>query len=214
MFRNGLAATGLLAILISGALASAPAFAKKPPEAGGGKGPEHAQKQSKGKSKKGFDENDHVIVREYFAQEFRGGHCPPGLAKKRNGCLPPGQAKKWRVGQPLPRDVVIYDLPSKLVVKIGLPPSGHKYVRVAADGCRARIAVPAPLAVTASLCREALFFVGVLRFLGGKAFRQSSPIASQTLVTRFKAVSRQSSPRQRTQGFSALNRNGRLTSMR
>jgi len=22
------------------------------------------------------------------------GHCPPGLAKKNNGCLPPGQAKK------------------------------------------------------------------------------------------------------------------------
>jgi Ni/Co efflux regulator RcnB len=131
MIRNGLAATGFLAILILGALASAPAFAKKPPGAGGGKGAEHAE-QAKGKSKR-FDDNDRVIVREYFAQEFRGGHCPPGLAKKRNGCLPPGQAKKWRVGQPLPRDVVIYDLPSKLVVKIGLPPSGHKYVRVAAD---------------------------------------------------------------------------------
>ena len=28
------------------------------------------------------------------------GNCPPGLAKKRNGCLPPGQAKKlYNVGQ-------------------------------------------------------------------------------------------------------------------
>jgi hypothetical protein len=28
------------------------------------------------------------------------GGCPPGLAKKHNGCLPPGQAKKmFRVGQ-------------------------------------------------------------------------------------------------------------------
>ena len=28
------------------------------------------------------------------------GGCPPGLAKKNNGCLPPGQAKKlFRVGQ-------------------------------------------------------------------------------------------------------------------
>ena len=37
---------------------------------------------------------------------FAGGpkHCPPGLAKK--GCVPPGQAKKrYRVGEPLPRDV-------------------------------------------------------------------------------------------------------------
>ena len=27
------------------------------------------------------------------------GGCPPGLAKKNNGCLPPGQAKKLRIGQ-------------------------------------------------------------------------------------------------------------------
>jgi len=27
------------------------------------------------------------------------GGCPPGLAKKNNGCMPPGQAKKLRVGQ-------------------------------------------------------------------------------------------------------------------
>ena len=26
--------------------------------------------------------------------------CPPGLAKKRNGCLPPGQA--WKIGQRAP----------------------------------------------------------------------------------------------------------------
>ncbi|QDP19131.1 hypothetical protein [Sphingomonas xanthus] len=31
------------------------------------------------------------------------GGCPPGLAKKNNGCLPPGQAKKlYNVGQRLP----------------------------------------------------------------------------------------------------------------
>ncbi|MBA3666551.1 MAG: hypothetical protein H0W65_02355 [Sphingomonas sp.] len=31
------------------------------------------------------------------------GNCPPGLAKKHNGCLPPGQAKKhYSIGQRLP----------------------------------------------------------------------------------------------------------------
>jgi hypothetical protein len=31
------------------------------------------------------------------------GGCPPGLAKKHNGCLPPGQAKKlYNVGQRFP----------------------------------------------------------------------------------------------------------------
>jgi Ni/Co efflux regulator RcnB len=33
----------------------------------------------------------------------------------------------------LPRDVVYYDLPQQLVVRLGVPPSGHKYVRVASD---------------------------------------------------------------------------------
>lgn len=27
------------------------------------------------------------------------GNCPPGLAKKHNGCMPPGQAKKYYRGQ-------------------------------------------------------------------------------------------------------------------
>lgn len=70
---------------------------------------------------------------DYYAPQFRAGKCPPGLAKKGNGCLPPGQAKKWRVGQSLPRDVVYYPVPNDISVRIGLPPAGHKYVRVAAD---------------------------------------------------------------------------------
>src|SRR3546814_1268488 len=59
--------------------------------------------------------------------------CPPGLAKKNNGCMPPGQAKKWRRGYPLDRDVIFYDLPPTIVARIGLPPSGYRYVRVASD---------------------------------------------------------------------------------
>ncbi len=80
-----------------------------------------------------FDTRQQTIVREYYGNEFKGGRCPPGLAKKQNGCMPPGQAKKWRRGAPLPRDVVFYELPPKLVVEIGLPPSGYRYVRVAND---------------------------------------------------------------------------------
>ena len=44
-----------------------------------------------------------------------------------------GQAKKWRIGQPLERDVVYYPLPKAVVVKIGQPPPGYRYVRVASD---------------------------------------------------------------------------------
>ncbi len=80
-----------------------------------------------------FDDNKRVVVHEYYEQEYRSGRCPPGLAKKNNGCMPPGQAKKWHKGRPLPRDVVYYNVPPQLVVRLGAPPAGHKYVRVASD---------------------------------------------------------------------------------
>ena len=47
--------------------------------------------------------------------------------------MPPGQAKKWSRGQPLPGDVVFYPLPREVSVRIGVPPAGYKYVRVAND---------------------------------------------------------------------------------
>ena len=47
--------------------------------------------------------------------------------------MPPGQAKKWHRGKPLPASVVYYEVPPALVVRIGAPPAGHRYVRVAAD---------------------------------------------------------------------------------
>jgi hypothetical protein len=45
--------------------------------------------------------------------------------------LPP--AKKWHVGRPLTPDVIYYEIPPALVVKLGTRPSGHRFVRVAAD---------------------------------------------------------------------------------
>lgn len=80
-----------------------------------------------------FNDQQRSYLREYYGEEFRAGRCPPGLAKKHNGCMPPGQAKKWRMGYPLDRDVIFYDLPPTLVARIGLPPSGYRYVRVASD---------------------------------------------------------------------------------
>ncbi|TFI56674.1 hypothetical protein E2493_18975 [Sphingomonas parva] len=43
-----------------------------------------------------------------------GGSCPPGLAKKGNGCLPPGQAKKaFRLGERLERSAFVgYAMPA------------------------------------------------------------------------------------------------------
>jgi hypothetical protein len=81
-----------------------------------------------------FDDRNRDAVRTYYASAGKGGKgCPPGLAKKNNGCMPPGQAKKWNVGQPLPRDVVFHPVPSQLVVTLPPVPIGHRYVQVAGD---------------------------------------------------------------------------------
>lgn len=79
-----------------------------------------------------FGERQRASAYEYHGQPQRA-HCPPGLAKKGNGCQPPGQAKKWKLGQPLPRDVVYRPVEAELRVRIGLPPAGYEYVRVAQD---------------------------------------------------------------------------------
>lgn len=78
-------------------------------------------------------EPDRVVIRDYYVTETRSGHCPPGLAKKNNGCMPPGQAKKWRQGERLPREVVFHELPPPLAVRLTVPPPGYRYVRVAND---------------------------------------------------------------------------------
>jgi len=127
----------LAAIACAGTmLASSAAFADKPEWAGKGKGKEerrHEEERRDEGRREHFKEHDRVYVREYYEREYHGGHCPPGLAKKHNGCMPPGQAKKWAYGRPLPRDVVYYEVPRDVVVRIGPPPSGYKYVRVASD---------------------------------------------------------------------------------
>ena len=134
-------------VLIGGILALAPAIAAQPPWAGGGKG-EKGEQKGKPEKPKGetrdttastvrrgeyFGDPQRVIVHDYYLEQFRTGRCPPGLAKKHNGCMPPGQAKKWAIGRPLPQDVALYEVPQELVVKIGIPPAGYRYARVAND---------------------------------------------------------------------------------
>lgn len=83
----------------------------------------------------GYFRDDHrVVIREYYDLEFRAGKsCPPGLAKKHNGCLPPGQAKKWVVGRVLPREIIYYSVAPSVLVRLGPAPAGHQFVRVASD---------------------------------------------------------------------------------
>ena len=79
-------------------------------------------------------DRDRNVVRTYYRTEYDAGRCPPGLAKKNNGCLPPGQAKKaWAIGQPLPPQIAYESMPRALWSQLTPPPRGYEYVRVADD---------------------------------------------------------------------------------
>jgi hypothetical protein len=73
-------------------------------------------------------------VQHYYAGKRGPGGCPPGLAKKNNGCLPPGQAsKRYAVGRPLPSGIVLAPLEQELSVRIGPAPAGYIYAQVDGD---------------------------------------------------------------------------------
>jgi Ni/Co efflux regulator RcnB len=132
----------VLALLLGSAFAASPALANKPEWAGNGKSAKHAKESNSRDDNRGdergqgnayFNDQQRVVIRKYYEESVHSGHCPPGLAKKQNGCLPPGQAKKWSKGKPLPGDVVYHDLPPRVIVDLGAPPAGYKYVRIATD---------------------------------------------------------------------------------
>lgn len=149
----------LSTLLLAAAFLAAPALANPPAHAGGGKGGGEDKHESKGKKGGGddkheakgkksgddkhaskgrkpqqgayFDDRNREAVHRYYAT---AKNCPPGLAKKNNGCMPPGQAKKqWYVGQPLPSTVVYQPVPHQIIVSLPPVPTGHKYVQVAGD---------------------------------------------------------------------------------
>lgn len=125
-----------MAIAAALACASAASLAAKPDGAGNGNGNGKKPRQEQvEKLRIGgyFGDQQRAAASEYYGKRHASGRCPPGLAKKKNGCQPPGKARKWAMGQPLPGTVVYYPVPQEVVVRIGVPPAGHRYVRVAND---------------------------------------------------------------------------------
>jgi Ni/Co efflux regulator RcnB len=137
-------------MLVALLTASGTAMADKPSWAGGGdkhergRGDERAEgrdaRGGEGRHEGGrtevnirFESDARHAILDYYGEQARGGKCPPGLAKKHNGCLPPGQAKKWQMGRPLPADLRHYDLPRELLLRLPPPPPQHRYVQVAGD---------------------------------------------------------------------------------
>ena len=122
-------------VLACTALLCGSALAAKPEWAGNGKKQKHEEASSTVEVRVGsyFEPRQRDAVTEYYGKQRAAGHCPPGLAKKNNGCMPPGQAKKWAVGQRLPSTVVLYPIPREVQIRIGVPPAGYRYVRTAND---------------------------------------------------------------------------------
>ena len=126
-------------LAFAGVIASAPVFAEKPSWAGGGGGKSHSQARSDDVREHRFERDNGIVerteVRRYHNDQVVTTNCPPGLAKKNNGCMPPGQAKKlpYAVGQPLPAGVVTSAVPPDILRQLGTPPVGQRYVRIGDD---------------------------------------------------------------------------------
>lgn len=134
---------GAMVLMAGGALADKPSWAGEGKHREGNARHEERRQEERapddGRGRGGaaiafsFGSDDRRVVREFYGVEVNKGKCPPGLAKKGNGCQAPGQAKKWRIGQPLAKDVQFYDLPHELRVRLPAPPPNHRYVQVAGD---------------------------------------------------------------------------------
>ncbi len=144
-----------VALVVAAFMATAPALAEKDNDNRGRghdrkeqnhKADKHDKKQAKHEKDDKRFERDNIKVGAYFNDDHRraartyyvqqypqGQKCPPGLAKKNNGCMPPGQAKKYSVGQPLARTVYWYPVPQPVIQVLPVVPAGYRYVRVGND---------------------------------------------------------------------------------
>ena len=143
----------LIAALMAAGLVASPAAADqgkgKGKSKGKGRDAEAVKEKDDGRREVVvFNDRDRERVRAYWVETYGRGKCPPGLAKKNNGCRPPGLVKeRYVIGQPLPRVVVVQPVPRVLVTRLGPPPPGYEYGMV--DGDLIKLAVGTRLVVDA-----------------------------------------------------------------
>lgn len=95
-----------------------------------------AEKREREEIKQGayFNDQQRTLVRQYYTTTYSNAkRCPPGLAKKNNGCLPPGQAQDLVVGQPVPKNVTVYQVAQPVIRKLPAAPAGYRYERIGGD---------------------------------------------------------------------------------
>ena len=131
---GGLALLTALFLVVSPAMADKPEWAGRPHEKKQDKQYDRLHHGEQTRHGAYFTVRQREDVADYYHGRYSGKKkCPPGLAKKQQGCMPPGQARQWELNKPLGQGVVYYNVPHQLSVKIGVPPAGHRYVRVGAD---------------------------------------------------------------------------------
>ena len=125
-------------IVLCALLASSPAMAKKKDHA-----PAHEKRteitwqdrrHDEARRDYRFRDEDREHTRTYmraYMRDHAHPFCPPGLAKKHNGCLPPGLSRRYVIGGYLPHD---YEpVPQELYGVLAPPPRGTFYVMVDRD---------------------------------------------------------------------------------
>ena len=140
-----------VALAIASLLMAGPAFAKDKSDDhgnGGGKhGNKHSQKNEDKNEKKAekrereeikqgayFNDQQRAYARQYYSTTYSDGkRCPPGLAKKNNGCMPPGQVQDLVIGQPIPTNVKVYQVAQPVIQKLPPAPVGYRYERIGGD---------------------------------------------------------------------------------
>ena len=145
--RTGLCLAIAGGLCLATTAAPSPAYAEKPAHAGKGKPEKHHKRGNSSKAHKNkgnapqavrqsggdididivFDSGSKPSVRSHYSGGYAGKSCPPGLAKKNNGCLPPGQVNKHNRGDVVPKSVTLYRIPNVLEVKLKPLPAGYVY---------------------------------------------------------------------------------------
>ena len=144
----------IVSLAIASLLLASPAFAKDKGddnEKGGNKYGQKAEKKADKEERKAekkaekreredikqgayFNDQQRTFAREYYTTTYKDGkRCPPGLAKKNNGCMPPGQVRNWAIGQPVPRNVTVYSVAQPVIRMLPPAPYGYRYARIGGD---------------------------------------------------------------------------------
>ena len=145
-FKNSLS---IVAVAIASLLMAGSAIAKKDGD-DHNKGDKHSEKQERKADKRAekaekreredikqgayFNDQQRAYARQYYSTTYRDGkRCPPGLAKKNNGCMPPGQVQDLVIGQPIPTNVRVYQVAQPVIQKLPPAPVGYRYERIGGD---------------------------------------------------------------------------------